>query len=410
LAGGIIASLAARHSHATDWRGILAGGLVGLLFGLAPIPWSQAVITEVHGLNALFVAVAFLLMAMLGQATKRRAMILGGLGLLSGIALGNHITFVLLLPAMVYAIVRANSGFDSKRSLLIWFGLLLVGLVGIYLYLPFAASANPPINWGDPSTWKGFWWVISGGTYRGLAFGLPIADILHRMVAWSGLLLDQFGVVGMVLGIGGVVYGRSRFQWLDRLSIWMVIVYSLFALGYDAADSDVYLIPAYLGFTWWIGLGLSAGMSLVGQFRRELPYVLLAFVLITTGIRLPGIWTRVDASTDHRASDFVNAIMEDTPPGALVLTVGTRDTFGLWYARFGLDERPDLTVVAVAFTQFEWYQRNLPVTYPAITFPNLDTSDMWLWVEELKALNDLPVCMTQEFDPNGYLDVDFHCD
>jgi len=61
---------------------------------------------------------------------------------------------VLFLAALVYAISAGNASFAVAA--------LLVAVVGlsVYTYLPIRAGFHPPINEGEPTTWRALWDVI----------------------------------------------------------------------------------------------------------------------------------------------------------------------------------------------------------------------------------------------------------
>src|SRR5690606_29965640 len=44
-------------------------------------------------------------------------------------------------------------------------GCVLVGAL-VFLWLPWRAAMDPPLNFGDPSTLDRWWWVVGGGVYR----------------------------------------------------------------------------------------------------------------------------------------------------------------------------------------------------------------------------------------------------
>jgi len=368
------------------------------------------VIAEVHGLNALFLVLALLLAADLFDPNRayRLRLTVFALGLVCGLALGNHLTFALVLPAVAVALWNCC----KRESARLYFGAasgFALGLL-VYLYLPLAARAHPPVNWGDASSWDGFWWLVSGGPYRGLAFGLPLNEIPGRIAAWAGLLLDQFGILGVILGAVGLVYGRSRLRWLDLTAGWIVLAYSIFALGYHASDSFAYLIPAYLGFSWWVGLGLLKLTECVSDVRWRAGVLVPTLVVAALLLRVPGIAGEVDASDDRRAADFAARLMAEAPDGAIVLTEGTGDTFALWYAHFAREQRPDLHVVAPPLAQFEWYRRGLQHTYPDLALPESGQANVELWVDELLSVNKYPVCRTQVTREIEALSVVFKCE
>ena len=70
-----------------------------LSFAFAPLFWSQAVIAEVYTLNAFFIAlVIYLVLRWMERPDVR---VLSAAALACGLGMGNHVTIVLLVPALL---------------------------------------------------------------------------------------------------------------------------------------------------------------------------------------------------------------------------------------------------------------------------------------------------------------------
>jgi hypothetical protein len=406
LAAGILGVLAISGREGMGWKAV-AGLSAALGFGLAPLPWSQAVIAEVHGLNASFAALTLGLISRLSLSGN-----LGwgdvGLALAAGLGLGNHLTLLLMVPPLAAAIVaRWLSG--ERRRAVVTAAAFGCGLA-VYGLLPLLARRHPPVNWGGASTWDGFWWLVSGGPYRGMVLGLPPGEVPQRVAAWARLVLDQFGLVGLGLIAVGLAAGRSRWPWVDRTSLWMAAAFSIFALGYNSADSSAYLIPAYLGLAWWLALGLVVVLSWVERLRPGSAVLVIGLVVLAGATRLPAIIRQVDAGHDRRALEYTEHVLRQAPPDALVLTSGDHDSFPLSYAQFALGQRPDLRLVVVPLGQFDWYRRGLGYTYPDLDLPPPDVGDVWAWEAELLARNPRPVCRTEVLGEGAGLEVRLSCE
>lgn len=405
LAGGTLAALAASGSPGIGWKAA-AGLAAGLSFGLAPLPWSQGVIAEVHGLSALFAALTLVLVGYLSSC-QRMGWEGAVLGLAAGLGLGNHLTLTLMIPPLAAAL-RACWRSGGRRRAIMPAVAYSLGL-GAYALLPLLARQHPPVNWGDASTWDGFWWLVTGGPYRGMVLGLPLSEAPQRVAAWGGLLLDQFGPLGLGLVGVGLALGRSRWPWVDRTALWMAAVYSVFALVYNAADSSAYLIPAYLGLAWWLALGLVVVLSWVERLRPGSAVLVIGLVVLAGAARLPAIIRQVDAGHDRRALEYTERVLRQAPPDALVMTSRDYDSFPLWYAQFALGQRPDLRLVVVPLAQFDWYRRGLGYTYPDLDLPPLDVGDVRDWEMKLLARNPRPVCRTEVLGEGAGLEVRLSC-
>ena len=134
----------------------MAGLVAALGFGLSPFVWSQAVIVEVHGLQALFVVISFWWAGTLihFQPDKTALWQFALYAFLFGIGLGNHITLILIFPAILICVAAAYKNGLSKKWIIIQ-GLSLAAGLLVYLYLPIRAAQFPPINWGNPSSLEG---------------------------------------------------------------------------------------------------------------------------------------------------------------------------------------------------------------------------------------------------------------
>jgi hypothetical protein len=375
------------------WCATAAAGIAALAFGLSPVFWSQAVVAEVHSLNALFVALILLFtLRTLRQPIPVAWWSERFQGVAIGLALGNHIT--LLLPAAGWLVTTGlrvqQRQIVAIADRLLWIG---IGLL-VYLYLPLRAAAHPPINWGAPSDWESFWWVISGQPYHNHAFSLPSSLLSARLEAWSALLMRQFGVLGLALGFYALFYrgGVSRpFMWQTA---GIALAYSVFAITYNTADSYAYLIPAYLIFAIWIGVGIHRFLSIVQGWNPRATVLAVLVLLIGFTMRSPHTAQEVDASHDYAAIAYAREVLAAAPAQAIVVTSSDYDTFPLWYYHFARGERPDLVIVVDPLLDFAWYRNNLRAVYPALQIPEQQTEITW--VEVVEAANGGPnrVCKT----------------
>jgi hypothetical protein len=426
-------ALERRGGEDTKMRGSsprrLVAAAAALALGLSPIFWSQAVIAEVYTLHALFAGLILLWILQALRGVVRDGWIGRLQAVAVGLALGNHVTIAPLALIWLVAPLAAGRTTDDEGRTTnderrptrndegpviayhlssIVYRLLWVGIGAlVYLYLPLRAAARPPINWGNAQSWQGFWWLVSGQPYRGFAFGVAPSLLGGRAAAWAVLLMQQFGWIGLALGFVGLLYGAPR----DRRFVWLTaalaVLYSAFALSYDSYDSYTYLIPVYLIFAAWIGLGALALLEAVErsearvfrvfvalfhktaepqnrrfevpQFRNSelarskpesrLRALLAALLLVVMLARAPATALQVDASADRRATDFAARALAAAPNRAIVLAQADRDIFALWYAHYALGRRPDLIVIAEPLLAFGWYRENLRAVEPGLALP-----------------------------------------
>jgi len=380
LAASLVYAIVLRTTPRRDgipaWPGALAAGFA---FGLSPLVWSQAIITEVYALQGLLVALIIYFYVLPDPASPSRKRLLDGWrGLLLGLSAANHSTALILAPValLLGSFQRVRKKEDRPGASHPWFKniawnwaalsrqVLFFGVgLSVYLLLPLRALARPPVNWGDPATWKGFWWLVSAQLYRAYYLPANLAGLWERTRALTGLFWDQFGLLGLLFGFAGlVVFWRSSRLYI--FMVWIALVSAIFALVYRASDSYVYLLPGVIAFAIWIGLGVS-GLARVYRARfSSLGVALGLLVALNFLARVPVIYPYVDASTDARAEEFAQGVLDAAPRDALILARGDEAVFTLWYYHFALGERPDLAVIASDLLGFDWYQDSLRSAYP----------------------------------------------
>jgi hypothetical protein len=369
-----------------------AGLASAYAFGLSPLIWSQTVITEVYALHTLFVALVLYLSSnniFLHFTQKRLDRVLG---LVLGLAMGNHFTAILLLPVIMPATFfygsiltdeAKRSGIYSLLRRLAW---LVMGLLS-YLTLPLRALSQPPIIWGDPLTFKGFWWLVSGKLYQDQLFFLTLPAVWSRVQTTASLLIEQFGIPGLMIGLVGlfIFYKSSP---LFANTIWIFGAYFSFTIIYATHDSFVYLIPAFLCFSIWIGLGLAGLMEIFLQRFCQAAFAGGIFFILYLFILAGSHWHQVDASRDLRAERFGKEVLVQAPANAIVFAKGDRAIFTMWYFHYAMQQRPDLVVVAPDLLPFDWYQETLRTNYPT-----LELTGPFLFAEMMVASNpNRPVC------------------
>jgi hypothetical protein len=371
----LLADLTRRTLAGRPWRHLVALA-AGLTWATAPGLWSQAVITEVYALNALFVAALLWLMWRWRAAAASGARAwpwLTAIGLVFGLGLGNHLTLALMLPAVVIWLWLAQgqkAGRGAGRS---WRWPLAAFALGLstYAYLPWASAQQAPINWGDASTVSGFRWVVSGEIYRGLVLGVPLAHLPGRLAAWGAEANQQLG--GGPWGALLALLGIWRLERADRRGWWATLavaaLFSVYAIGYNAADSYVYLIPAWAVASLWLAHGIAwLAEQVAARISRR--WALIGVLALSLGLPIIAAarhWAEMDLSREHTASVFVAQVLAEAAPDAVILVGGDQPTFALWYARYGLRQRPDLIPVNVHLYGFEWYQSALARHHPPLT-------------------------------------------
>lgn len=387
LLSAFFSALAAGMTCLTTWLSLGRSGntpkqfeipvVVGIALGISPLFWSQAVIVEVYGLASFFFVCALIwIILILNQRPENKtdyALLL--LSILIGLGLGNHLLLGLIAPAMIFASISYLKNRNTLIELIKYHLLIAMFAIGIYILIPLRARTNPPINWGDASNLEGILWLLSGKPYQGLAFSIPTSEIIDRIQFTAKLLMTQFGIFGLFIGSLGIVRIFSTKKEIKWVLLWVVIVYSIFSIGYLTNDSLVYLIPVFIVFAIFIGNGILELATKIGKGNQQPALILSILFLIPLIIRFPNIWTQLDPREEDSARIHAQKCLEELPGNAILLTNEDTDTFPAWYFHFGLGIRPDISVVSKPLLQYEWYKNVIGYTYPEINISPISADD-----------------------------------
>jgi hypothetical protein len=181
-------------------RKVTAGLVAAALFGTNSVVWLHATSAEVFGLNALLVALAFLLWLCVERTQTRRFVF--ALCFTCGLAMCNHHTFVFVgLPLVL------RSFWVARRALGV-LGIALACVASLLGLLPYAylmlASASPAaVSWGDQTSIDGLLTHVLRRNYGTFSMG---------QASKGGAFIDEgtfFPTLWHMLG-----YACPRFLWL----------------------------------------------------------------------------------------------------------------------------------------------------------------------------------------------------
>jgi len=349
----------------------LAGLIAGYAYGFSALAWSQATITEVYALHVFFVALLIWLLVGRFAFSQNRPLLDAALGLAMGLALGNHLTALFLLPAVfVTGLVTTLSKKKETQWSIDWASLgrrlawMSAGLL-VYLSILLRAASRAPVNWGEAIDLQNLGWLVSGAFYQHYAFSVPVDSVLLRLISVAQLLMAQFGFLGLVVGLYHLIRNPS----LSRRSLvcgWVAIASIVFSIGYNTTDSYIYLLPFFLVFAIWIGFGVGDIGGLLAQRGPWLSPALNAILLIFLFAMAAVTYPQIDLSADHRADHFEKAAFAVLPPQSIVVAKGDQALFSLWYYQFVLKDRPDLVILGDGLLSSPWYIDVLHDTYPTL--------------------------------------------
>ena len=163
---------------------------------------------------------------------------------------------------------------------------MFMGGVAVYIYMPFAAWTNPPMNWGYAATKEGFVHAVTRGQYEkvnpasffSLDFFLKVKLFIEALVHQYSLPLTLLGLVAPVI----LLYTWNRCK--PRGRSWMLFVLAAFLISslgllsiinpkLEKQDQEInikFFAPAHGFYAMLIGYGIAVLSSLLAWQKKVL--------------------------------------------------------------------------------------------------------------------------------------------
>lgn len=319
--------------------------------------WITAVAAELYSLQGAFVT-GLLLLAMKWRE-QQRPWQLCLLAFLFGLGTGNHLSLVLMLPGFALLALATPLPWRRPRWLFI---ATVCGLLGgaIYLYLPLRYLADPALNYAgdywdvDLATWSGFWWMVTGRMFDSIFFSEPLHALPREIITYGAYLWSNFIGLGSILALWGVISDFRKRTIFHVSLLLMFIAHLTFYIPYGAPDQVTMLLPTYLIWGVWLGLGVHSLSQRFPFGVASIPngtvwpflLLLLAFSSLVINYRY------ADISDDWSARERGEQIFAALEPEGLFLGSWI-DVPILEYLQIVESQRPDVQLVNFVFTSEE---------------------------------------------------------
>jgi len=342
-----------------SWLVIWAAWLTSLIFSFTPTLWSQATSNEVYSLNVLFYSLIVFLVLLwrTGRGAAKGERVFCLLVFVYGLSFGNHMSTVLLLPAILYvSAVTLGKRLFSTRRLISILALFLLGL-SVYLFLPIRSAQNPLMDWGSPESWATFKRHVTGWQYQVWMFAGSAGELGSNLTNFAGLFFHQFPIYLLPLSLVGIwrVFVRCR-----RILTFLLVVFLsnvLYGINYGIPDIDPYFLGAFLANAVFIGAGLLFVFQIIvnSKMKRVFVNIILTLFILLPLILLKRNYSEEDRSRNHFAHDFDCNIVRSTKKDAIILT-NVWDHYSPWlYLRFVEFKRPDVSYLDTELCRRSWY-------------------------------------------------------
>jgi hypothetical protein len=346
-------------------RAAAFGGAMALAL-LGPI-WGEATVARTYPLAALMSStLLWLTVKWLANPCGKTIV---GHQLLLGYGLANHPMVAAHLPALLAVLLGREPRVLRKPKLIAWSLVALVPGLMLYSWLPWRASARPPVDYHPPiEVAPGKWRPGQLDTIEG--FKSYLTREFHQSHHWAQGIGDQATIVAhhlkvlarelspfmVPLGVLFLLIGATTLWRSERRSLVVGLallwIGNLVPLALHGAWWDIFLYSRYLT-TGFVGVALLLGVGLDSVLRfaaARWPVFARAPVAPLCACVLPALllaanWKACDRRDAWLAEDYAKALFAELPGGAQFLSGDDSALYPLLTLHFTAGLRPDLSIV-----------------------------------------------------------------
>jgi 4-amino-4-deoxy-L-arabinose transferase-like glycosyltransferase len=359
-----------------------AAAMAALILAVLPAFWKWSLVAEVFALNNLLASVLIYLLVVWHEKPHRHGVLIAAF-FVTGLALTNHHTIILLAPAVYFVLWERRAVLRMRPQLFaICIAAFCIGLLP-YAYVPWASAHHPAWNWGNVASLRDLIALITRRSYgsgrlvgtAGYMGGSPFVRIIALCIFFGP-------VAGMLIVLGAIqAYRRQRWYFWFSL-IAFLCAGPLFAwmtnLNLATAPSALFVLQRFFLLPQVVVAPLIAfGVLLIAEViassapalpTRPSPLVAGA-LLIALIVSVVTNYRRVDQSRNRVARSFGEDVFTTVEPHAILLTTGDGIAIPLTYLSIAERKRPDVALIILPLLPADWYLRQLRQRYPDLVVP-----------------------------------------
>lgn len=333
------------------WAALCAAGLLAS----TRFFWASSLVAEVYTLHtALTCALILALLAWADRPSPARLAVATGL---LGLAAANHVLSLLMAPAcLIFVLIHDHVEALRPASIAAAAAGLIPGL-SAYGYLPYLYLQNPKFNnlvhadgsGGlvpvDLSTVNGIVWTVTARQFSHLFFSVGGWSLVPKAIGLIQELWRSSFAIGFGPALVGAAIAFRRSKALGALLLVTAVANAAFFLSYGALDVDSMVLPVYLVWAIWTGLGMHFLLDMAFARSGWVAGTCLAVVL-AGAVAFSVIWSfpLVDLSDDWSARERAEQILDALDANAVFLGSWTTASV-IDYLRLVEGRRPDVEVV-----------------------------------------------------------------
>lgn len=319
--------------------------------------WLHAEIPEVFALNNFFAIIIFYFAILFYQEKKIKYFYL--LAFFTGLSLTHHHTIIFIFPGILVLILKhIKVIFSEKKRILYAFFLFLLGF-SVYLYVPIAASRNPPINWNTASNFNNFIHLLLRKDYGGFTPSITVIPLAIKLIVvkdYFRTLLSVYSYqVIFIFFLGSLTLFRSDKRFLFSLLLAFFLsgpFFVFYGANLYTTTTAIGLIERFYTlssviFMFFIPYGfLLLKDFLIPRFStKAYSTLIIAYFLIIPYFLITVNYQRTNLSYTRIGNNFASDILSLLPSHAVLFVYGDTTTFNIWYIHYVLGQRKDISVI-----------------------------------------------------------------
>lgn len=400
---------------------------ISLAYAFAALVWQQANSIEVYSLHLLLVNLtifAALKSALFGEKKWDYAA-----ALFLGLSFANHLTTILLVPALLYLYFTPNGKFDFSKNRFKNFALLIIPIfigLSLYLYLPIRASMQPDFNWGYVSrNWDKFIYHASGKQYQiwmqegsavwgknlGIFFSLMWEQLLLIFILPSIAAFSLFNLSGkkpfwLLMTLLGPIFTPFYLIYkLEKRIFYFFLILAIFciaySMNYSIHDISSYFLAAYMSIIAIFGISSIA----LSKYKLSTLYLILIIPLFSLAYN----YSSSDVSDDYTVQEYTKILVDNLEPNAIILSAQWDYWVSpFWYYQKIENYRTDVVLVEKELMRRTWYPYQFAKWYPDIAKKSESELDLFLPhlenFEEEKPYDNIAIQTTYLNYMNSFID------
>ena len=315
--------------------------------------YEMSITTEQYTLLTALMSLALLLTThIIYNPLKTKPVTLLSLGIVWGLAIGNHLSQLVLAFAISWTLIvlwkhsekSLRTKYIAHTSLGLFIGLL------VFLYLPIRSNTNPILDWGNPENLEN---VISA-LRREHWQGRPISESPPGFAsAWiqSYELLTQIGIIGVIAALSGLFVFAKKAPPYTILLFGVFVPYALGMMISHMAQANISLsyishygvtdwhLPIYLFCALISGGGTAFILHTLKQKSNAIAAYGMSAALIVA--LLFGAYANISKNSlrnSDSAQRYIQVILEPLPEDAIIVATADDIMFMIGYHRYALDK------------------------------------------------------------------------